>query len=319
MDRRDFLYTVIALPAVTAVAAREEPQSNRTQPMAVRAFHATRKFAELRMGRVAYVERGQGPAALFLHGLPLNGYQWRGALDRLSDRRRCIAPDFLGLGYTEAVEGADQRPEAQVAMLAAFLDTLGEKTVDLIGSDSGGAAAQLFAVRHPNRVRTLILTNCDAGADCPPQVLISGIADAHAGTAADKNIGGFLRDRKRARSSDGLGVAYTNPDFLTDELLDVYLTPLLQSPLRKQQFNAAMIALEKNFLLPIEPQLRRLVSPVRILWGTADTIFKPENPDYLQHLFANSRGVRRIEGARLFWPEEFPDVFAEEARRLWGV
>jgi hypothetical protein len=29
--------------------------------------------------------------------------------------------------------------------------------------------------------------------------------------------------------------------------------------------------------------------------------------------------VRRIEGARLFWPEEFPDIIAEEARRLWGV
>jgi haloalkane dehalogenase len=39
----------------------------------------------------------------------------------------------------------------------------------------------------------------------------------------------------------------------------------------------------------------------------------------LNRLFPNSRGVRRIEGARLFWPEEFPDIVAEEARQLWGV
>jgi pimeloyl-ACP methyl ester carboxylesterase len=256
---------------------------------------------------------------LFLHGLPLNGYQWRGALARLSDHRRCIAPDFLGLGYTEAIAGADHRPEAQVAMLAALLDALGEKTVDLVASDSGGAAAQLFAVRYPNRVRTLLLTNCDAGPDCPPQVVLPAIADAHAGVAADKRIGGYLRDRVRARSQNGLGVAYANPEFLSDELLEVYLAPLVRSPLRKQQYDAFLLGLEKNFLLPIEPALRQLACPVRIVWGAADTIFKADSPDYLHHLFPNSQGVRRIEGARLFWPEEFPDVLAEEARKLWGM
>jgi haloalkane dehalogenase len=204
-------------------------------------------------------------------------------------------------------------------MLASLIDTLGEKRVDLIASDSGGAAAQLFTVRHSERVRTLLLTNCDAGADCPPQVLLALLADAHAGVAADKIIGGWLRDREMARSLDGLGVAYTGPGFLTDELLDVYLKPLVQSPLRKEQFNQALIALEKNFLLPIEPELKRFQRPVRIVWGTADTLFKADSPDYLSRLFPGSRGVRRIEGARLFWPEEFPDILAEEARKLWGV
>jgi haloalkane dehalogenase len=315
MDRRNFL--AVALPAAAMAAAGQDLLPGR--PIDVQEFHAIRKFAKLPMGRIAYIERGRGPAALFLHGMPLNGYQWRGALDRLSDHRRCLAPDFLGLGYTEAPEGTDQRPEAQVAMLAAFLDALGEKRVDLIANDSGGAAAQLFAVRHPKRVRTLILTNCDAGADCPPQIILPGIAHAHAGLAADKDIGHFLRDREFARSSEGLGVAYSDPRFLTDELLDVYLKPLVQSPLRKKQFNEAMIALENNFLLPIEPALKQFTSPVRILWGTADTIFKSESPGYLDRLFPNSRGVRHIEGARLFWPEEFPDILAEEARKLWGV
>ena len=59
-------------------------------------FHRTRLYAELPMARVAYVERGKGPVALFLHGFPLNGYQWRGALERLAPYRRCIAADFMG-------------------------------------------------------------------------------------------------------------------------------------------------------------------------------------------------------------------------------
>ena len=71
-------------------------------------------------------------------------------------------------------------------------------------------------------------------------------------------------------------------------------------------------------MLAIEPALRRSPVPLRVVWGTGDTIFKQEDADYLDHLLPNSRGVRRIPGAKLFWPEEFPDVIAEEARKLWG-
>ena len=56
--------------------------------------------------------------------------------------------------------------------------------------------------------------------------------------------------------------------------------------------------------------------PVRILWGTGDTIFSPASPDYLDKVFPNSRGVRRIEGAKLFFPEEFPREVAAEALKL---
>ncbi len=61
-------------------------------------FHAARRFAETSFGRIAYVERGEGPAALFFHGFSLNGYQWRGALGLLPTQRRCIALDFMGMG-----------------------------------------------------------------------------------------------------------------------------------------------------------------------------------------------------------------------------
>jgi haloalkane dehalogenase len=155
---------------------------------------------------------------------PLNGYQWRGALSRLSTHRRCIAPDFLGLGYTEAPEGADLRPGTQMAMLAKLLDTFGEETIDIVASDSGGAVAQLFAAHYPQRVRTLLLTNCDANTDCPPKAIGSLIKDARRGAAADKYITRPLKDRAFARSPQGLvGACYTYPDRFLDETLDCYL------------------------------------------------------------------------------------------------
>ena len=288
--------------------------------MDVPQFHASRKFADLAAGRIAYVERGSGGAALFLHGYPLNGYQWRGALSRLSRWRRCIAPDLLGLGYTEVPEGADLSPGAQTQMLAHLLDKLGVDTTDIVANDSGGAVAQLFAARYPGRVRTLLLTNCDANTDCPPKAIVSLIEDVRRGGAADKYILQPLKDHGLARSPQGLvGACFTNPDEVLDATLDCYLGAFARSPLRLRQFEQFALALDKNVLVEVEPALRRLEAPVRILWGTGDTIFRADSPDWLSRVFPKSRGVRRIEGAKLFWPEEFPELLAQEARSLWGV
>lgn len=59
-------------------------------------FHQARKFADTTFGRIAYVEKGTGPAALFVHGFPLNGFAWRGTLEDLAATRRCIALDLMG-------------------------------------------------------------------------------------------------------------------------------------------------------------------------------------------------------------------------------
>lgn len=287
------------------------------EPMDGAAFHAARRFAETDFGKIAYVERGAGDAALFLHGFPLNGFQWRGALDRLSAHRRCVAPDFLGLGYTQVAEGRSVAPDAQAAMLAALLDRLDIQAVDLVANDSGGAVAQLFITRYPQRVRTLLLTNCDAENDCPPPALLPVIELAKKGEFVNQWLAPWLADKALARSAEGLGgQTYTYPANPTDEAVDVYLTPLVRAP---EQTHAYALALEANSLAGIGPALERSAVPTRIVWGTGDTIFSPASPDYLDRVFGNSRGVRRVEGAKLFFPEEFPDLIAEEARRLWGV
>jgi pimeloyl-ACP methyl ester carboxylesterase len=284
------------------------------------AFHASRRFAATSFGNIAYVERGAGQAALFLHGFPLNSFQWRGALARLSPYRRCIAPDFLGLGFTEPAPGQSCAPDAQVAMLAALLDELAVTSVDIVANDSGGAVAQLFTVRYPARVRTLLLTNCDVENDSPPPALVPVIELARDGKFADAWLAPWLADKALARSAEGLGgMCYTFPSNPTDEAIEQYLGPLLRSPESKAQLHAYALGLTPNPLAGIEAALARMTVPTRILWGTGDTIFSRESPQYLDRLLPNSRGVREVEGAKLFYPEEFPDLIAAEARELWRV
>src|SRR5579883_3514112 len=122
--------------------------------MDIATFHASRRFANVSSGRIAYVESGHGPAALFIHGVPLNGYHWRHVIDRVRHRRRCIAIDLMGLGYTEIGPAQDVAFAAQARMIAEVVDALGLGTIDLVGNDSGGAIAQIFAATYPERLRS---------------------------------------------------------------------------------------------------------------------------------------------------------------------
>jgi haloalkane dehalogenase len=283
-------------------------------------WRAARRFAPLAAGEIAYVEAGEGPAALFLHGFPLNGFQWRHALERLSSVRRCIAPDSLGKGFTKTAKGQSVDPMAQAKMLEALLDYLGVEAVDLVANDSGTAVAQLFAVTNPQRVRTLLLTNGDVEPNSPPPPLQPVLEMAAEGRFADTLLVPWFDDRELVRTAEGLGgLCYSRPGQPTDVALDTYLGPLVATPESKAQVNAYAAALAPNPLAGIEAKLHELQVPTRIVWGMKDVIFDPRMPDYLDDLLPCSQGVRRVPDGKLFWPEEYPEILEEELRRLWGL
>jgi haloalkane dehalogenase len=319
MLRRSFLQMSAGALATGALAgcASVGAKAGAGDRLSAAAFHASRRYVQMRFGRIAYVERGRGEAALFLHGFPLNGFQWRGAIERLAPYRRCIAPDFMGLGYTDVARGQSVAPEAQVDMLVALLDALKIASVDVVASDSGGQAAQILLARYPTRVRTLLLTNCDAENDSPPPALAPVIALSRAGKFVDEWLAPWRANTALARSSEGIGgMCYTDPAHPTDEALEYYFAPLMSEE-RKAMTHAYAVSLERNPLAGIGPALKRSTAPTRIVWGAADTIFSRESPEFLNRAFGASRGVRLLEGRKLFWPEELPEVVEEEARVLW--
>ncbi len=131
-------------------------------------FETTRKYVDTPSGRISYVEQGSVPPRCSC-GVLLNGYLWRHQLTALADERRCIAVDILAHGRTEIDPAQDVSADANAVMLGQFLDALRIDQVDLVGNDSGGGIALIFAARHPERVRTLTLTDCDAHDNWPPE------------------------------------------------------------------------------------------------------------------------------------------------------
>jgi pimeloyl-ACP methyl ester carboxylesterase len=110
--------------------------------------------------------------ALFIHGVPLNGYHWRHIIASLKHRRRCIAIDLIGAGIYR------DRPSAGRVIYRAGADDRGSAgqtrhRQDRSGRhDSGGAIAQILAAHNPHRLTSLVLINCDIHDGWPPpQVL----------------------------------------------------------------------------------------------------------------------------------------------------
>jgi haloalkane dehalogenase len=305
--------SLMAGTGIAGAAATIDDEEN------ARRYDKERRFLRTRFGRIAYIDRGAGPVALFLHGFPLSSFQWRGAIDRLEGVRRCLAPDSMGLGYTEVAPGQEVTPSAQADMIATFLDALSVRDVDLIANDSGGAVAQLFITRYPHRVRTLLLTNCDVETDSPPAALQPVLELARAGVYPDRWLVPWLNHKDLARSPTGLGgMCYSDPAHPTDAAIEQYLGPLVASPGRKDLVNRYTLGLTPNPLAGIAPRLRKVRTPVRVVWGMSDTIFSKDSPQYLAQLFPRFAGIRRVPQGKLFFPEEYPDIIAAEARRLWS-
>jgi pimeloyl-ACP methyl ester carboxylesterase len=290
--------------------------------MDIATFHQNRRFADVRSGRIAYLEQGDGPVALFVHGVPLNGYHWRHVIDRVQHRRRCIAIDLMGLGYTEIGPAQDVSFTAQARMIAEVIDALGIDKVDLIGNDSGGAVAQIFAASYPQRLRSLVLTNCDVHDGWPPPQVLPLIERARSGTLAAVfapllDCPDLARERYARGESVPLFRSYADPGVLTDDVIRLYLQPLLSSQQRIEAFQRYWLAFDNVHTVAIHASLKNLKIPTLIVWGLADIFFDKKWAYWLQQTIPGAEPVIEVPDGRLFFPEDRPDALAGPMLKFW--
>lgn len=282
-------------------------------------MNATRtstQYAQTPSGRIAYVEQGEGPVALFVHGVLLNGHLWRHQLAGLADVRRCIAPDLLAHGATEIDAAQDVSVTANARMLREFLDALGIDSVDLVGNDSGGGIAQIFAATYPERVRSLVLTDCDTHDNWPPEAFKPFLAMAASGGLRGA-LDAMLGDKAIYRAESALGPAYEDASAVSDATIETYLRPHVRSEQRTRDLERFLAAFDPVHTLRVEPGLRTLRAPTLIAWGTDDIYFDVAWSKWLADTIPGTRQRIEFDGARIFFPEERPQAFNAAVRAHW--
>lgn len=134
------------------------------------AWAQARRDFEWQGHRLFVRDEGTGPAVVLLHGYPTGSYDWHAVWPWLQPGLRLIAPDFLGMGFSDKPRSHDYTITSHAASVDALLDALSVREFHLVAHDLGVRVAQELLARreqahgHAAAIRSLVLLN---GAMCP--------------------------------------------------------------------------------------------------------------------------------------------------------
>jgi len=277
-------------------------------------LEAHRRTVTTPQGPVSCIDVGDGPAALFVHGVGTNALLWHHLIRAFAGERRCVAIDLPLHGRTPAAPDQDFSLGALADVVEGFCQAADLRSVDLVAHDTGGAVSQVFAARHSDRLRSLCLTNCDAHDNLPPDAFRPTVDMAASGALAAA-APALLADPEAARAVV-FGPGYEDVTHLDLELARSFLDPVLGTPERARQFERLLLALRPDDLLAAEPQLAQLTVPTLIAWATHDVFFDLSWAYWLKNLIPGASGVIEIDG-RLFFPEERPGDLIDALGKHW--
>ena len=254
-----------------------------------------------------YIDEGEGEPVLMLHGDPTWGYLWRKFIPSLSAKRHVIVPDHMGMGKSDApAEPYPYLLSRHIANLEALVLSLGLSEITLIVHDWGGPVGLGFAVRRPDLIKRLVLTNTWAFARWPgapfPKLVEMIRSPRGEQFVLEKN--GYV--------SRAVAGTVNYPGKITPEVMSAYLAPFPTPESRRallcwsrdipvDEGDASwddMAAIEKNLSLFGGV-------PVLIVWGMLDPVLPPNVLDMWKGVYPNARAIE-IPDASHFLQEDAP-------------
>lgn len=162
-------------------------------------------YARVNGNMLFYRESGEGPAAVFIHGFPLDHSLWLDQLKGLAHVRHCIAPDLRGFGRSDPTVDPVLTMEMLADDIAGLLEALGAGSADIIGLSMGGYVALALWELRPDLVRSLALVDTRAVADAPDaraarDAMIDRILDGGRAGLADEMVLRLLRREPSRRA-----------------------------------------------------------------------------------------------------------------------
>ena len=175
--------------------------------------------------------------------------------------------------------------------------------------------AQVFAVRHPERLRSLTLTNCDVHTNTPPESFKPTVDLAARGELAP--LIAVVLDQPELLAQTAIGEGYEHIDDPAD-LVEHFLRPIFDKPGGPPAFERLLTSIDAKDMVAIEPLLTVLAVPTLVVWGTGDVFFDVSWARWLRDTIPGVKEVVEIEGGRLFFPDERASELVPHLRRFWG-
>ena len=240
---------------------------------------------------------GAGTPLLLVHGITTYSFIWRRILPLLAEQYDVIAPDLLGCGASDKPLSESYALRDHAERLAAMIQALDLDRVHLVGHDLGGGMAQIMAVHHAHRLRSVSLLNT-VGYDLWPVQPIIALR-----TPIIREILMAAVDMGAMRMIVQRGLHHRERADAT--LLDLFMEPL-RSPEGRRAFLHFARCLDNRDLTSITPGLRRTTLPCLILRGDADPYL---SCTISERLHADIRGscLHRIPTASHFLQEDEPE------------
>jgi pimeloyl-ACP methyl ester carboxylesterase len=224
-----------------------------------------RRHVEVVGSRVNYVEMGEGPPLVFVHGLSGAWQNWLDQIPHFSDSHRVIAFDLPGFGASPMPPWEISIP-AYGRFLRDFCERLGIESCALVGNSMGGFVASEVAISDPERVEKLVLVSAAgitwARARREPAAMIGRVGKAALPLVLRFQMSGIRRPGLRRRAFQGV---IHDPGSLRREVLWENLAPAMTSP-------GYFDAITNLFGYDIRDRLEEIEVPTLIVWGRNDRV-----------------------------------------------
>jgi haloalkane dehalogenase len=251
--------------------------------------------------RVAWTDVGEGDPVILLHGIPTWSFLYNEVIPLLASHRRVIAPDFLGHGYSDKRDFFDRSLLAQTEMIIRLMNYLGLDRADFVGHDTGGGVALIMAIRHPERVARLVLTNVVAYDSWPIDDMIA-LGNPNWRSKSPSEVAKFI--------ASGLPDGILNKTKLTPEFEAGIVAPYSDEEGKISIIRNAS-SLNTNHTTMLVAKHGDISAPTLCLWGIHDPWQTIADGERLAREIPNARLVR-VENASHWIPQDTPEVFAEE-------
>jgi haloalkane dehalogenase len=117
------------------------------------------RWLDSSVGRVHFIDEGEGAPILFLHGNPTWSFLYRGIVTRLRHRFRCIALDYPGFGLSEHPDDYGYSPREHAEIVSELIESLDLRGLTIVGHDWGGPIGMKVALDQRARLRALVMSN----------------------------------------------------------------------------------------------------------------------------------------------------------------